>query len=116
MSFFVRTKTDISRVEKKVSNQNILKARRAVANQILLDSDEYVPMKDGHLRGNVAIAIDGSNVSWNEVYARAQFYGTNGIATFSSYTTPGTGKKWFDTAKKANVDSWKRMAAEEMGF
>ena len=50
MSFFVRTKTDISRVEKKVSNDNILKGKRALANQVLLDADKYIPKKDGVLR------------------------------------------------------------------
>ncbi|HEP5251324.1 TPA: capsid protein [Streptococcus pyogenes] len=116
MSFFVRTKTDISRVEKKVSNDNILKGKRALANQVLLDADKYIPKEDGALRASGQTAIDGSNVSWNTVYARAQYYGTNGIVTFNHYTTSGTGKLWYDTAQKANSDKWKRVAAKGMGL
>ena len=80
-------KLTFSRVEKKVSNDNILKGKRALANQVLLDADKYIPKKDGVLRASGQIAIDGSNVSWNTVYARAQYYGTNGIVTFNHYTT-----------------------------
>ena len=116
MSFFVKTKADLSGVDRKMSASNILKGRRAVANQILMDSDKYIPMRDGDMRASGQIAIDGSNVSWNTVYARAQYYGTNGIVVFSHYTTPGTGKKWVETSKKANAEKWGRVAAKGMGF
>lgn len=114
--FRIRTKADLSGAERKVSDANILRAKRVVANQVLMDTDKYIPMKGGALRASGQIAIDGSAVSWNTVYARAQFYGTNGIVVFKKYTTPGTGKLWYDKSAEANVDKWKRVAAKGMGF
>ncbi|SES18177.1 minor capsid protein [Streptococcus gallolyticus] len=116
MSFRVRTKSDLSGVERKVSSANINKGRYALANQILLDSNNYVPMKDGSLRASGHVESSGEAVSWNTVYARAQYYGTNGIVVFRHYTTPGTGKQWFETAKKGKADTWKRVAAKGMGL
>lgn len=114
--FHIRTKADLSGAERKVSDANILRGKRALANQVLMDTDKYIPMKGGALRASGQIAMDGSAVSWNTVYARAQFYGTNGIVVFRKYTTPGTGKLWYDKSAEANVDKWKRVAAKGMGF
>lgn len=114
--FRIRTKADLSGAERKVSDTNVLRGKRALANQVLMDTDKYIPMKGGALRASGQIAIDGSAVSWNTVYARAQFYETNGIVVFKKYTTPGTGKLWYDKSAEANVDKWKRVAAKGMGF
>lgn len=114
--FHILTKADLSGVERKVSDANILRGKRALANQVLMDTDKYIPMEGGALRASGQIAIDGSAVSWNTVYARAQFYGTNGIVVFKKYTTQGTGKLWYDKSAEANVDKWKRVAAKGMGF
>lgn len=114
--FRIWTKADLSGAERKVSDANVLRGKRALANQVLMDTDKYIPMKGGALRASGQIAIDGSAVSWNTVYARAQFYGTNGIVVFKKYTTPGTGKLWYDKSAEANVDKWKRVAAKGMGF
>lgn len=114
--FRIRTKVDLSGAERKVSDANVLRGKRALANQVLMDTDKYIPTKGGALRASGQIAIDGSAVSWNTVYARAQFYGTNGIVVFKKYTTPGTGKLWYDKSAEANVDKWKRVAAKGMGF
>jgi hypothetical protein len=116
MSFFIRAKSDISRIERKVSNENVKKGRYALANQVLLDNDKYIPKKDGDLRGSGHVESGGDSVSWDTVYARAQYYGTNGIVVFRNYTTPGTSKLWYEKASKANMDKWKRIAAKEMGF
>lgn len=116
MSFFIRAKSDISRIEKKVSNANIKKGKNAVADQVLLDAEDYIPKKDGDLRASGHVERGGESVSWDTVYARAQYYGTNGIVVFNEYTTPGTDKLWYEKTKKSNIKSWKRIAAEEMGF
>lgn len=116
MSLFIKTKSDLSGVDRKMSASNITKGKYAVANQVLMDSDKYVPMRDGDMRASGRVENDGEAVSWNTVYARAHYYGTNGIVVFSHYTTPGTGKKWVETSKKANAEKWGRVAAKGMGF
>lgn len=116
--FHIRMNTDLNRIEQKVSDSNIRKGKSAMANQILIDTDKYVPMSGGGgaLRASAHVEAGGDAISWNTVYARAQFYGTNGIAVFKKYTTPGTGKQWYDKSAAVNTDKWKRVAAKGMGF
>lgn len=116
MSLTIHTKIDLGGVTRKVSPSNFTKGKYALANQVLMDSDQFVPMKSGALRASGHVESGGGSVSWNTVYARAHYYGTNGIVTFRKYTTPGTGKTWFKKAKKANIDKWKRTAVKEMGL
>lgn len=108
---------DLSPMEKKFGPGNVRKCRQLVANQILLDSEHYVPKDDGgHLRASGSVGLDGSAVYWNTVYARAQFYGDNGIVTFRKYTTPGTGKKWSEKASKDNMKNWEEVAKKGLGI
>ena len=90
-------------------------ARNAVANQVLMDSENYIP-SDGkdYLRGS-GRASKGS-VSWNKVYARAQFFGTNGIVRFKKYTTPDTGSKWTEKASNSNMRNWEEVAKKGLGI
>lgn len=115
MSIGVSVKVDLKGISDKVSPQTLLKAKRIVANQILMDTDKYVPRRSGDLRLSASIAINGSEVIWNTVYARAQFYGTNGIVTFNKYTTPQTGKKWMEVSEKANMNRWEKTAVKAIG-
>ncbi|UDM79599.1 minor capsid protein [Vagococcus fluvialis] len=98
---------DLSKVYQKLSDSNMQAGRVAMANQILTDTNEnFVPMRDGNLRDFVGIAIDGSSIFWYSVYAKAQYYGTNGKAVFSNYTTPGTGPRWDEKAKGVFISDW----------
>jgi len=102
----VEVKVDISGVKRKLSEQNMLTGRRAMANQMLADMHQFVPKKDGTLRGTAMIGINGESLIWNTPYAKAQFYGTNGRATFSHYSEPGTGKRWDLKAKSMFMSDW----------
>ncbi|MEC4578069.1 minor capsid protein [Streptococcus dysgalactiae] len=114
--FVTRAHVDLGGVTKKVSPEAVRKGRQALANQILLDTDAYVPLRDGSLRASASIGLQGETVNWNTVYARAQFYGTNGIVTFRKYTTQGTGKNWYVKAKNKYLDEWKDTAVKAMGL
>lgn len=111
---------DLSPMEKKFGPGNVRKCRQIVANQIILDSENYVPKSGGDdgglLRASTSIALNGGAVYWNTVYARAQFYGDNGIVTFRKYTTPGTGKKWSEKASKDNMKNWEEVAKKGLGI
>ena len=76
--------------------------------------DPYIPMRSGPLRASGRVESNG-DVSYNTVYARAHFYGSNGIVTFRRYTTAGTGKRW-DKPLKANIDKLKQAAVRAMGL
>lgn len=112
----IKVTYDISPLEKKFGQANVTNARRAVSNQILMDSEQYIPNKEGYLKASGSIAINATSVQWNTVYARAQFYGTNGIVTFKKYTTSGTGKKWTERASEANMKDWEEVAKKGLGI
>lgn len=112
----VKVTVDLGRIEKKVSPQTMKRAKIAAGSQALLVMENSVPLRagSGDLRASGRVEPNG-DVSYNTVYARAQFYGTNGIAVFKKYTTPGTGKRWDKTLEK-NMDKLKEAAIDEMGI
>lgn len=114
--FVTQAHVDLGGVTKKVSPQTVRRGRQAMANQMLLDTTNFVPMRDGTLRASASIGLQGETISWNTVYARAHFYGTNGIVTFRKYTTPGTGKNWFVKARNKHLNEWKDVAVKAMGL
>lgn len=98
----IRVKVDFSGIENKFAAKQ--KGQLAMANQALLEMEQYVPMLDGHLRGGASAVENG--VKYPGPYGRAHFYGTNGIVTFNHYTTPGTGKRW---DKRLSADQLKKI-------
>ncbi|MDB6258001.1 minor capsid protein [Lactobacillus amylovorus] len=109
----VHVKVDLTRLKAKLSSENIIRARKAMATQAMQEMNQYVPSssKGEHengttLRGETNIADDGSYVLYNVPYAKAQFYGfiTNqygGPYRIHNYTTPGTSRRW-DLRMKSN--------------
>lgn len=112
----VRVTVDLGGVEKKVSPQAMKRGKLAAGSEALLIMDSSVPLRagGGALRASSRVEPNG-DVSYNTVYARAQFYGTNGIVVFRKYTTAGTGKRW-EKPLKANIDRLKRAAIKGMGL
>ena len=109
----VHVKVDLTRLKAKLSSENIIRARKAMATQAMQEMNQYVPSssKGEHengttLRGETNIADDGSYVLYNVPYAKAQFFGfiTNqygGPYRIYNYTTPGTSRRW-DLRMKGN--------------
>lgn len=111
----IKVSYDLSPMERKFGPGNIKNARTMVANQVLLDSENYVPSDGEDVLRGTGKANNGS-VSWNTVYARAQFFGTNGIVTFRKYTTSGTGSKWTEKASNSNMKNWEEVAKKGLGI
>ncbi|MGF0112981.1 minor capsid protein, partial [Streptococcus sp. SGI.013] len=92
----VSVKIDLKGIEKKVSSSALAKGKLAIANQMMIDMQPFIPRKSGELSGRGQATRDG--VRYPGPYARAQFYGSSynkhRSFTFSRYTTPGTGKRW----------------------
>lgn len=110
------TKLDLSPIEKKFSEAGTTKGRIAVANQVLMDSDRFVPRRSGAMRAAARVNNAGRSVNYYMVYARAHFYGTNGIVVFRKYTVGGTGPKWLEKAAAANMSNWENIAVKAMGL
>ncbi|MGT2800415.1 minor capsid protein [Streptococcus satellite phage Javan292] len=116
----IRIKVDLDGVTAKLSEKNFVKARTEMAKQMLADMNYFVPSSDpysdGHLRASGHVVEGGRAIEWTPPYARAQFYGTNGIVTFQHYSTPGTGKRWDEKAKDIHMNHWKDIFIEEAGL
>lgn len=106
MTFKIKTEVDLNPLENSIK-RNTVKAKRILKTQVASDMNRYVPMLSGDLRGSQALVRDG--ITWSGVYAKAQFYGTNGIVSFRNYTTAGTGKRWDLRAEGIHGKSWEEL-------
>ena len=85
------------------------------------DMERFVPKKSGELRASGHIR-DGrtSGVSkgthaivYRKPYAKSQFYGSNGRATWTKGKMPGTGPRWDLKANDLYMGKWKQTYYEE---
>ena len=99
-------------------------AMYALAEQMLADSEKFVPysagssQSAGNLResGKVVKGEDGVfYLVWDAVYALYQWYGVraDGSHKVQRYTTPGTGKQWVEAARAQYADRWQQIAQRE---
>lgn len=98
------------------------KAAYALAEQMLADSEQYVPYSSGSVQSAGRLRESGKVVKgeesgryylvWDTVYALYQWFGVraDGSHRVHNYTTPGTGKQWVETAKTHYSDRWRKIA------
>lgn len=111
----IKVSFDISKLENAVTTAAVRKSEFTVANQVLIDSDKHVPKGLGTLVGTGR--VEGNTaVSWTTVYARAHYYGTNGIVKFRKYSTPGTGPKWVEKAASSNMKNWEQIVMKGLNL
>lgn len=111
----VKVSIELEGVKKKLSAENFKRGKHALALQAMEDMNQFVPYKKGPLRSKTHVDSDNS-IIYQAPYAKAQFYGSNGKATFSKYSTPGTGKRWDLKAKSMFMDSWKKAFKDGAGL
>lgn len=113
----ITVNVDLKGIERKVSPQAFARGQLALASQMKLDMERFVPMLEGHLRASATFDKDG--VTYDTPYARAQFYGSSYTKktsfTFRRYTTSGTGKRWDLRASAIYMSDWERKVLEGMG-
>jgi hypothetical protein len=91
-------------------------AAYALAEQMLADSEQYVPLLTDNLResGHVVKGETSGRfyLVWDTVYALYQWFGVraDGSHPVHNYTTSGTGKQWVETAKDKNLEKWRDIA------
>lgn len=117
MSGGVKVSFNLKGIERKVSPQALAKGKLAIANQMLLDMADFVPFKDGDLRGSGSVQRD--RIVYDEPYARAQYYGSsynkNRSFKFRRYSTPGTGPRWDKKASAIHAKDWSKVGLRAMG-
>ncbi|WP_028125654.1 minor capsid protein [Eremococcus coleocola] len=110
----IKVDVDFSGIEEKLSPGAIKRGQFAMANQALMEMEQYVPMRKGTLRAG-AVA-DQRGVTYPGPYGRAHFYGTNGIVTFRKYTTAGTGKRWDKRLNEGQLKKIGKAGLKGMGI
>ena len=116
----VIVKTDRQKFNKVIGKASGM-AAYALAEQMLADSEKFVPYSGGSIQsagnlresGKVVKGEDGAYyLVWDTVYALYQWYGirADGTHKVTHYTTPGTGKQWVETARAQYGDRWQKVA------
>jgi len=141
----MRIRQHIGNVDIDISDarlqKNLKEAQRLLTNQVWADCDPLVPFQQGGLRNSVTMSIHADYIEWNAPYAHYQYQSVvyspnipikdsegNITGWFSppgqkkqptgrtlQYHTPGTTGKWFEVAKKRNLQSWVRLVKETAG-
>lgn len=92
-------------------------AEKAVAEQIINDSDQFVPRLEGDLRSFTRPITEGGNtfVVYDSPYALYQWFGVraDGTHAVAKYTTPGTGTQWILKAEERYRNDWLKIAQKE---
>ena len=104
-------KVDISGVKRKLSEQNMLAGRRAMANQMLSDMAPYVPFKEGTLFGTASIGINGDSLIWDTPYAKRMFYGRKSWK-WTTEKHPLAGPRWDLRTKNLFMSDWIKAFTE----
>ena len=123
-------KIDLNGVKKKVSPENFAKGKLAIANQMLLDMEPYVPKRKGILRSSAHVRQD--SVVYVTPYARLLYYGkkrkgffsekqrkfffANKEKLLSQRPTPGTGPRWDKKAAALPSKKWGDVGLKAMGL
>ena len=103
------------------------KATYALAEQMLQDSEKFIPYSGGSSQSAGNLRESGHIVKgeekgvmylvWDTVYALYQWFGirADGTHPVHNYTTPGTGKLWVEEARKQYGDRWQDIINKEFG-
>lgn len=109
----------------QVIGQASEKATYALAEQMLQDSEKYVPYSGGSSQSAGGLRESGKVVKgedkgimylvWDTVYALYQWFGIrkDGSHPVKNYTTPGTGKLWVEEARKHYGSRWNDIINKE---
>jgi len=123
-------KIDLKGVEKKVSPENFAKGKLAIANQMLMDMERFVPKRKGELRSSGHVRQD--SIVYATPYARLLYYGkkrkgffsekqrrfffANKDKLLSQRPTPGTGPRWDKKAAALHSKKWGDVGLKAMGL
>lgn len=117
----MQVNVDLDNVKRLFSQQNLTRARLALAHQFKASSDPFIPEQKSNLKNHVVIADDGSNIVYTVPYAAAQMNGgyTNKNGTkvvFKHWTIEGTGPHWDERVKALYMSELTRAYLKGGGF
>ncbi len=88
------------------------KAQFALDQQVLKDSNFYIPKDTGELeRSGIRFSRPGEgHIEWSTPYARRLYY--NPQYNFSKQPNPNSSGLWFEEAKARHVRDWARIVEQ----
>ena len=94
-------KISLNKISKRLLRASTLAAEQLAAD-IIEDVRPIIPVGTGRLHDSTQTQTEEQriNISWNAPYAKAVYYGD------------GPGRLWFESAKAANIDKWRKKAAK----
>lgn len=77
--------------------------------QVITDSNYYVPLKTSTLQKSAIIntVLGSGEVKWVTPYARRQYYGVN--FDHSKQRNPNACARWFEAAKARKMEQWRKL-------
>ncbi|MGH0448495.1 minor capsid protein [Bacillus mycoides] len=104
----VNTQVDTGMIESKVLEAT-KKAQFALDQQVLKDSNFYIPKDTGELeRSSIRFSRPGEgHIEWSTPYARRLYW--NPQYNFSKQPNPNSSGLWFEEAKARHVRDWARI-------
>lgn len=92
------------------------KIQRNLSQQVLADSNFFIPKDTGELEQSSLIHSDleAGKLIWNTPYAARLYW--NPQYNFSTDVNPNASGLWFEVAKQNNMDSWTKFVAKDLGL
>lgn len=96
----------------KNTEKRTKKTKYALTQQVLKDSNYYIPMDSGALMVSGVVASDFENgkVIWDTPYARKLYW--NPQYNFSTDFNPNARGLWFEEAKARRGRKWRKFVKE----
>lgn len=113
IDFNVNVKIDENKIGKRI-DRAIDKAQFALDNQILKDSNYFIPFDRGDLLDSSIThsEIGQGQLVWLTPYARRLYY--NPQYNFSTDRNPNAGGLWFERAKSLHSDEWIELVQKKV--
>lgn len=107
IKFDVKTHLDTQKLKAKTTSARDA-AQMQLDQDVLKDSNYFIPFDTGHLRDSSLIhtRIGSGKIVWGAKYARYQYYGVD--FNFSHDVNPNSSSLWFERAKALHKKDWLR--------
>lgn len=108
INFTVKANFDDAAARARIGTA-VHRAQMVLDQQVMTDSNYYVPIKTHTLEASSAIntVIGSGLVVWKTPYARRQYYGIG--FDHSKQLNPNATARWFEAAKSRRLAQWTRL-------
>lgn len=110
----IKTQSDFKNIKEVV--KNVKKIGPVLTEQVLIDSNFYIPKDTGQLESSSLIHsnYDKGEVVWATPYAKKLYW--NPQYNFSTDINPNARGLWFEAAKKKQLKNWVILSKEVLGI